>query len=90
MKNQKHLKLQDELIQTIEILINKSINKTASQGRDVVAVISEIENNKYKVIIDGIDYWLKDGIGLNLAVGMPVWVRIAGKGSNNMYIASRK
>ena len=66
--------IQDELIKTIQLLIDKSIgNRTRS---DVSTVILEISNGKYKVPIDGVEYWVKDGIGLNLSVGTHVWVHI--------------
>ena len=78
---------QERLLQTIEILIEKAMRKRTS-SRDVTAVILDIKDDKYKVSIDGHDYWLKDGIGLGLKVGMPVWVRVVN--GANMYIASRK
>ena len=78
---------QEELIETIDILIDKALNRQ-SRGRDISSVILEIKEDKYKVNIDGKEYWLKDGSGLNLTVGMSVWVRIVS--GANMYIASRK
>lgn len=78
---------QEELIQTIDILIEKAF-KRQSRGRDISATILEINADKYRVNIDGHDYWLKDGIGLGLKVGMPVWIRFVN--GANMYIASRK
>ena len=83
----KYNSFQDELFQTMEVLINKAMRKQ-NRGRDVATVILEINADKYRVNIDGHDYWLKDGIGLGLTVGMPVWVRIVN--GANMYIASRK
>lgn len=78
---------QERLLQTIEILIEKAMRKRMS-SRDVATVILENKDEKYRVNIDGHDYWLKDGIGLGLKVGMPVWIRIVN--GVNMYIASRK
>lgn len=78
---------QERLLQTIEILIEKAMRKRMS-SRDVATVILENKDDKYRVNIDGHDYWLKDGIGLGLKVGMPVWIRIVN--GTNMYIASRK
>lgn len=80
------MNIQKEIIQTIETLVKKEIQKQ-SQSRDVVSVVTGIKGDKYKVTIDGAEYWLKDGIGLNLAVGTQVWVRIVG---NEKYIASRR
>ena len=78
---------QERLLQTIEILIEKAMRKRMS-SRDVATVILENKDDKYRVNIDGHDYWLKDGIGLGLKVGMPVWIRVVN--GVNMYIASRK
>ena len=78
---------QERLLQTIEILIEKAMRKRMS-SRDVATVILENKDDKYRVNIDGHDYWLKDGIGLGLKVGMPVWIRVVN--GANMYIASRK
>lgn len=78
--------IKDEIKQSIRTIVQKEIQKL-NISRDVTAVVMEIKGNKYKVSIDGADYWLKDGIGLNLNVGTQVWVRIVG---NEKYIASRK
>lgn len=78
---------QERLLQTIEILIEKAMRKRMA-SRDVATVILENKDDKYRVNIDGHDYWLKDGIGLGLKVGMPVWIRVVNGVS--MYIASRK
>ena len=78
---------QERLLQTIEILIEKAMRKRMA-SRDVATVILENKDDKYRVNIDGHDYWLKDGIGLGLKVGMPVWIRVVN--GVNMYIASRK
>lgn len=78
--------IKDEIKQSIRMIVKKEI-QNLNISRDVTAVVMEIKGDKYKVSIDGADYWLKDGIGLNLNVGTQVWVRIVG---NEKYIASRK
>lgn len=78
--------VKEEIKQSIKTIVQKEIQKL-NISRDVTAVVMEIKGNKYKVSIDGADYWLKDGIGLNLSIGTQVWVRIVG---NEKYIASRK
>lgn len=78
--------IKDEIMQAIETLVRKEIQKY-TQSRDIVSTITDISGDKYKINIDGHDYWVKDGIGLNLKVGMQVWIRKTGK---DMYIASRK
>lgn len=80
------MSIQDEIISTIEIIVQKHLSKLKIP-RDVVSVVTAISGDKYKINIDGTDYWVKDGIGLNLTVGTHVWVRIVG---NERYISSRK
>lgn len=78
--------IKDEIKQSIRMIVKKEI-QNLNISRDVTSVVMEIKGDKYKVSINGADYWLKDGIGLNLNVGTQVWVRIVG---NEKYIASRK
>lgn len=78
--------LKDEIKQAINTIVKKEIQKL-NISRDVTSVVMDVKGDKYKVNIDGTDYWLKDGIGLDLTVGTQVWVRIVG---NEKYIASRK
>lgn len=80
------MSVQDEIINTIETIVNKYLSRLKIP-RDVVSVVTAISGNKYKVNIDGADYWVKDGIGLNLTVGTQVWIRIVG---NEKYISSRR
>lgn len=78
--------IKDEIKQSIRMIVKKEVEKL-NISRDVTAVVMGIKGDKYKVSINGADYWLKDGIGLDLSVGTQVWVRIVG---NEKYIASRK
>ena len=78
--------IQEEIIKTVETVVKKYISKL-DLSRDVVSVVTAISNNKYKVTVDGVEHWLKDGIGLNLTIGTQVWIRIVGK---EMYIASKR
>ena len=80
------MSIQDEIMNTVEIIVQKYLSKLKIP-RDVVSVVTEISGDKCKVNIDGINYWVKDGIGLNLTVGTAVWIRIIG---NERYISSRK
>ena len=80
------MSIQDEIIRTAETVVKKYIGRL-NISRDVISIVTAISNDKYKVIIDGTEHWLKDGIGLNLTVGTQVWVRVVGK---EMYIASKR
>lgn len=80
------MSIQEEIIKTVETIVQKYLGRL-NMSRDVVSVVTAISGNKYKVNIDGTDYWVKDGIGLNLTVGTQVWIRIVG---NEKYISSRR
>ena len=80
------MSIQEEIIKTVEIIVQKYMTKLKI-SRDVVCVITDISGDKYKINIDGTNYWVKDGIGLNLTVGTQVWIRIVG---NERYISSIK
>ena len=80
------MSIQEEIIKTVETIVQKYIGRL-NMSRDVVSVVTAISGDKCKVKIDGTDYWVKDGIGLNLTVGTQVWIRIVG---NEKYIASRR
>ena len=79
--------IKEEILYSIKQLIKREIRQI-KVGRDISTMILEVNGDKYRVSIDGHDYWLKDGIGLGLKVGMPVWIRVVN--GANMYIASRK
>lgn len=79
--------IKEEILYSIKHLIKREIRQI-KVGRDISTMILEVNGDKYRVSIDGHDYWLKDGIGLGLKVGMPVWIRVVN--GANMYIASRK
>lgn len=82
----KNMSIQEEIIETVETVVKKYVGRL-NISRDVISVVTAISNDKYKVIVDGTEHWLKDGIGLNLTVGTQVWIRIVGK---EMYIASKR
>ena len=82
----KNMSIQEEIIETVEMVVKKYVGRL-NISRDVISVVTAISNDKYKVIVDGTEHWLKDGIGLNLTVGTQVWIRIVGK---EMYIASKR
>ena len=56
----------------------------------MATVVTEINGDKYKVNIDGVDYWIKDGIGLGLTVGMGVWVHVPNGKLGNAYICAKR
>ena len=82
----KNMSIQEEIIETVEMVVKKYVGRL-NISRDVISVVTAISDDKYKVTVDGVEHWLKDGIGLNLTIGTQVWIRIVGK---EMYIASKR
>ena len=84
-------KFKQEIIQTIKITVQKEIQKLKSSvPRDVPSVVTGISGNKYKVNIDGGEYWIKDGIGLGLTVGMSVWVHVPNGKYTQAFIMAKR
>lgn len=83
------MSVQDKLIDTIETVVKRTLDKYKF-NQDVACVVTEINGNKYKVSIDGNDYWIKDGIGLGLTVGMGVWVHVPNGKLGNAYICAKR
>jgi len=79
--------IQNEIIQAIDILIKKRLPVTRV---DIPTVILGVQGDKYKVNIDGVDYNVKDGIGLNPTVGTKVWVHLPNGKINQAYIAAKR
>ena len=81
--------IKEEIKQAIRTIVIREINKLKI-SKDVVSVVTAINGDKYKVNVNGSDYWVKDGIGLNLTVGTAVWVRIPNGNTNDIFIMSKK
>ena len=79
--------IQNEIIQAIDILIKKRLPVAQV---DIPTVILGTQGDKYKVNIDGADYYVKDGIGLNPTAGTKVWVHLPNGKMNQAYIAARR
>ncbi len=83
------MKLQDEILKTIEISIQKYKN-TCIQSRDVSSIVTNINNDKFEVDIDGVKYWIKNGVDISLSTGDHVWVHVPNGNMNEMFIMARK
>ena len=80
--------IKGEILKSIEIMVQKAIEK--NQTLDIASVVTDIKNNKYKVIINGSEYWVKDGVGINPSIGMPVWLRVPSGNYSLMYICAKR
>ena len=83
------MSIQDELIRTIEIIVNRKINNIV-QSRDVATVVTGINGDKYKVTINGNDYWVKDGVNISPTIGMAVWVHIPNGKYTQAFIMAKR
>ena len=72
-------------------MVNKAIDKR-TPAFDVTGAVLEVKGNKYKVKIDGGEYWLKDGVNINPSVGSSVWVRVPNRNRsmNDAYICAKR
>lgn len=83
------MSIQDELIRTIEMIVNRKIGNIA-QSRDVATVVTGISNGKYKVTINGDDYWVKDGVNISPTIGMAVWVHVPNGKYTQAFIMAKR
>ena len=79
------MSIQDELFKSIEILVQKAIEKQ-NVNRTVASTVEEISGNTYKCNIDGAYYWIKNGTGTSLSNGTAVWVHIPSGKMNSAFI----
>lgn len=80
--------VQDEILRTIDIFIQKRIEQL-NLSREVPSVVQEYRkgDNRYRVMIDGVFYWVIDGVGISdLKVSSSVWVRIPNNNISDAYI----
>lgn len=79
--------IQNEIIQAIDILIQKRLPTTRM---DIPTVVLGVEGDKYRVNIDGIDYNVKDGVNINPTIGTKVWLHCPNGKINQAYIAAKR
>ncbi len=83
------MSVQEELIKTIETMLQKN-NHNNQYSRDVSSVVTNINNDKFEVKIENSVYWIKNGVGVTLHIGDPVWVHIPNGNLNEMFIMAKK
>jgi UDP-N-acetyl-D-mannosaminuronic acid transferase (WecB/TagA/CpsF family) len=79
--------IQEEIFSSIEAFIKEKFN-SMNISRDVASVVTSVSNGKYKVLIDGSTYLVKDGVGVKPSVGTAVWVRIPNDSYREAYICA--
>ncbi len=79
--------IKNEIIKTIEVLIDKKISSTPT---DIPTVVVGVRGDKYQVNIDGATYYVKDGVGIAPKIGTAVWLRCPNGDIKAAYIAARR
>lgn len=83
------ISLQEEILKTMETILQRNTNDHP-QSRDVASVVTKIHQDQYEVQIDGTVYLVKNGVGINLNVGDPVWIHIPNGNITEMFIMAKK
>jgi len=63
--------IQNEIINSIQVMIEKSDSTTTKAG-----IVTRINNDRYQVSINGIEYNVYDAVGCDPGIGSGVWVQI--------------
>lgn len=80
--------VQNEILKTISMMVQKEIEN--QKNLDVPSLIKEIDGDNYKVQVDGGEYWVKDGVGLDLQVGTKVWLHKPNGNISQMFIMAKR
>ncbi len=86
------MSVQEEIISTIETMVTNYLDKhhKTSQTKIVSSVIADVNHNRYKINLNGSDYWIKNGTDAVLYTGTPVWVLIPNGVIGDMFIMAKK
>lgn len=74
------MSIQDELIKTIELMIDKKISDR--MNLDVQSTVIDVKDGKYQIMLDGATYWVYDAVGCSPTVGSAVWVHTPNNRNN--------
>lgn len=87
---EKNMGIKQEIIESINIIVNSRIQSLVNN--DVATIVEEADptHNKYKVRINGIEKWVKDGVGISPSVGQSVWVHMPNGSLKDSYISARR
>ena len=78
--------IKDEIIKTIEIMVNKEIKKIKAD-KTYPSVITSVENGKYVISLNGSNYKIKCAIpNVELKTGQQIWVTVPCGDLKGMFI----
>lgn len=83
--------LNDVMLDSIEIIISKRLEKLINNDRQGVVTsltIDKYNKKKYTVVIDGREYKVTDGVNLNPTVGTKVWIHLPNGNWEGAYICA--
>lgn len=82
--------IKQEIIESINIIVNRSIQKLVNN--DIATIVEEIDSTRgrYKVRINGVEKYVKDGVGISPIVGQSVWVHLPNGVLKDAYISARR
>ena len=85
-----HKRIQSEIIQAIEQLMNRRFEKAGFDITRVGTVIEVLGNNKYSVMINGSAHTVPCAVDLNLSIGNSVYVTAPQNNFDSLYISGIK
>ena len=82
---EKIMDIRDEIINSMDIMIQKSLEKNR-QTNTRVGTVTAIQDGKYQVTIDGATYSMYDSVGCDPQVGQSVLIQTSGGSFLNAFI----
>lgn len=83
-------KIQDEILQTIEHLMNRKIEKAGYDKTSSATVLEVLNNNQYVVLMNGRQYTFYCAVNMTFVGGNGVWITIPQNDADRAYISGRK
>lgn len=78
------------IIESIEMIVDKRLEKLIYNDRMAVVTGTQTKGRrtKYKVLMDGAEYLVSDGVNLAPSVNTKVWVHLPNGSLENAYISA--
>lgn len=71
------MNIQEEIIKSIAVMIDKSLEEQDSKlTKTKAGIVKSINDDRYQVEIDGVEYNVYDSVGCDPGIGKGVWVQI--------------
>ena len=83
------LNIQEEIFKSIETIVRR-VMETSHIPLVVPSAIVDARNDKFVVVINGNNYSVKNGTGIELERGTPVWVTVPDGDYKNAFICAKR